>query len=84
MKLNDIRDQFEAMGVPRDQLPTWDDIQLLTAQLHRPPMLDDEPVGNDVAAFTDATPSDNERLLRVRVGLYVDLEVTTDGQASVQ
>ena len=25
----------EAMGVPRDQLPSWDDIQILTAQLHR-------------------------------------------------
>ncbi len=27
--------QVDAMGVPRDQLPTWDDIQILTAQLHR-------------------------------------------------
>ena len=26
-----------AMGVPRDELPMWDDIQLLTAQLARPP-----------------------------------------------
>ena len=25
----------EAMGVPRDQLPSWDDIQILPAQLHR-------------------------------------------------
>ena len=33
-----------AMGVPRDRLPRWDDLQLLTAQLHRPPRLDDEPV----------------------------------------
>jgi hypothetical protein len=24
-----------AMGVPRDQLPKWDDLQILTAQLHR-------------------------------------------------
>lgn len=38
----------EAMGVPRDQLPTWDDIQILTAQLHRPPLLDEHPVGTDV------------------------------------
>jgi methylamine---glutamate N-methyltransferase subunit C len=33
-----------AMGVPGHALPKWDDIQLLTAQLHRLPLLDDEPV----------------------------------------
>ncbi|MCP9273587.1 glutamate synthase-related protein [Mycolicibacterium arenosum] len=33
-----------AMGVPRDQLPTWESIQLLTGQLARLPLLDDEPV----------------------------------------
>ncbi len=38
----------EAMGVPRDQLPTWDDIQILPAQLHRAPLLDDHVVGTDV------------------------------------
>jgi len=37
-----------AMGVPRDQLPSWDDIQLLTAQLHRVPHLDDHPIGTGV------------------------------------
>jgi glutamate synthase domain-containing protein 2/nitrite reductase/ring-hydroxylating ferredoxin subunit len=36
--------RVDAMGVPRAQLPGWDDIQLLTAQLHRIPLLDDEPV----------------------------------------
>lgn len=40
--------KVDAMGVPRNQLPDWDDIQILTAQLHRPPLLDDEPVGTDV------------------------------------
>lgn len=34
-----------AMGVPRQQLPSWDDLQFLTAQLHRFPHLDDHPVG---------------------------------------
>jgi len=33
-----------AMGVPRTELPTWDRIQIVTAQLARPPLLDDEPV----------------------------------------
>ena len=34
-----------AMGVPRYDLPTWDDLQFLTAQLHKLPQLDDVPVG---------------------------------------
>jgi glutamate synthase domain-containing protein 2 len=37
-----------AMGVPRDQLPRWEDIQLLTAQLHKVPLLDDHSVGTDI------------------------------------
>lgn len=36
--------RVSAMGVPLDQLPKWEDIQLLTAQLHRLPLLDEEPV----------------------------------------
>ncbi len=37
-----------AMGVPRDDLPTWDDLQILTAQLHKVPQLDDAPVATKV------------------------------------
>jgi len=37
-----------AMGVSREELPKWSDIQIVTAQLHRVPLLDDEPVGTDV------------------------------------
>lgn len=33
-----------AMGVPRDDLPTWDDIQVLVAQMARKPLLEDVPV----------------------------------------
>ena len=33
-----------AMGVPRSELPSWDDIQFVTAQLAKLPLLDDEPV----------------------------------------
>lgn len=36
-----------AMGVPRDQLPKWDSIQLLTGQLARLPLLEDEPVATE-------------------------------------
>lgn len=35
----------DAMGVPRDRLPKWDDLQFVTAQLHKLPLLDDETVG---------------------------------------
>lgn len=43
-----------AMGVPRDELPLWDDIQLLAAQLHRPPLLDDEDVGTGIVIGPNA------------------------------
>lgn len=36
--------KVSAMGVPRDQLPAWDDIQFVTAQLHRVPKLDDHAI----------------------------------------
>ena len=37
-----------AMGVLRSELPSWDEIQFVTAQLHRVPRLDEEPVGTDL------------------------------------
>jgi len=37
-----------AMGVPRDQLPAWDDLQFLVAQLHKLPLLDEEPVETEL------------------------------------
>lgn len=36
------------MGVPLTELPRWSDLQILTAQLARAPLLDDEEVGTDV------------------------------------
>ncbi|MBW9256686.1 MAG: Rieske 2Fe-2S domain-containing protein [Candidatus Thiodiazotropha sp. (ex. Lucinisca nassula)] len=43
-----------AMGVPRDLLPKWQEIQILTAQLHKVPMLDDDPVGSEVVIGPNA------------------------------
>ncbi|MGF1546745.1 MAG: glutamate synthase-related protein [Thiotrichales bacterium] len=43
-----------AMGVPRDELPKWDDLQLLTAQLHRLPLLDEAVVGTEVVIGPNA------------------------------
>jgi glutamate synthase domain-containing protein 2/CDGSH-type Zn-finger protein len=37
-----------AMGVPRDQLPQWQDIQIMVAQLNRLPLLADEPVNSSL------------------------------------
>ncbi|MDJ0523097.1 MAG: glutamate synthase-related protein [Planctomycetota bacterium] len=37
-----------AMGVSRTELPTWDDLQFVTAQLARVPQLDDVPVGTEL------------------------------------
>lgn len=37
-----------SMGVPREQLPSWDDIQIITAELSRLPLLDDESVVSSV------------------------------------
>lgn len=55
-----------AMGVPRQELPSWDDIQFITAQLHRPPLLDDEPVGTDVLIGPKA-----QRPLSLAIPLFV-------------
>lgn len=42
------------MGVPRDQMPKWEQIQLLTAQLHKVPLLDEAAVGTEVVIDPDA------------------------------
>jgi len=43
-----------AMGVPRADLPRWDDIQILTAQLATVPLLDEAPVGTGVVIGPNA------------------------------
>ena len=40
--------EMGAMGVPRKDLPHWDDIQILAAQMARRPLLDDVPVSTSV------------------------------------
>ena len=54
------------MGVPRGELPSWDDIQILTGQLARPPLLDDAPVGTDVVIGPNA-----QKPLRLEIPLFV-------------
>lgn len=55
-----------AMGVPRTELPGWEDIQVLTAQLATFPLLDDEPVGTGVTIGPAA-----RRPLRLDIPLFV-------------
>jgi len=56
----------ESMGVPRDDLPTWDDIQILTAQLYNAPLLDADPVGTEVIIGPNA-----QKPLRLEIPLFV-------------
>lgn len=58
--------RVDAMGVPRTQLPDWDDIQILTAQLQRFPLLDNDPVGTDVVIGPNA-----QKPLRLKIPLFV-------------
>ncbi|MFE9245128.1 glutamate synthase-related protein [Nocardiopsis sp. NPDC006938] len=46
--------EVAAMGVPRSELPSWDDLQIVTAELHTPPLLDDHPVGTEVVVGPNA------------------------------
>lgn len=39
---------IDAMGVPRGQLPDWNDIQILTAQFAKQPLLDEAPVATEL------------------------------------
>lgn len=55
-----------AMGVPRDRLPKWDDIQIMVAQLARKPLMDDVDVGSELVVGPKAN-----RPLRLKIPLFV-------------
>ncbi len=55
-----------AMGVPRDSLPKWDDLQFVVGQLHKLPLLDDEPVGTDIVIGPNA-----KQPLKLDIPLFV-------------
>ncbi len=55
-----------AMGVPRDSLPKWEDLQFVVGQLHKLPLLDEEPVGTDLVIGPNAAMP-----LRLDVPLFV-------------
>jgi glutamate synthase domain-containing protein 2/nitrite reductase/ring-hydroxylating ferredoxin subunit len=55
-----------AMGVPRSKLPSWDDLQFVTAQLAHAPQLDDVPVGTELVVGPRAN-----RPLRLDIPIFV-------------
>ncbi len=55
-----------AMGVDRRQLPSWDDLQFLTAQLATLPQLDDAGVGTELVIGPKA-----KKPLRLEIPLFV-------------
>lgn len=55
-----------SMGVPTTELPQWSDIQFLTAQLARQPLLDDEPVGTELLIGPAA-----KKPLKLEIPLFV-------------
>jgi glutamate synthase domain-containing protein 2 len=55
-----------AMGVERDQLPKWENIQFLPAQLHSRPLLDDEEVDTQVIIGPNA-----KKPLNLKIPLFV-------------
>ena len=54
------------MGVPPGELPSWSGLQILTAQLARAPLLDDEEVGSEVILGPRA-----RRPLKLDIPLFV-------------
>lgn len=56
----------DAMGVPRDQLPKWDDLQFVVSQLHKLPLLDEESVGTDIVIGPNAA-----KPLKLDIPLFV-------------
>jgi len=55
-----------AMGVPRMELPRWEQLQIVTAQLARKPLLDDAPVGTKLVIGPRA-----EKPLELEIPLFV-------------
>ena len=58
--------KMAAMGVPSNKLPRWDDIQFVTAQLHKLPLLDEHPVRTDLVIGSTA-----KKPLRLKIPLLV-------------
>ena len=57
---------MSAMGVARGELPRWDSLQLLTAQMARSPLPEEVPVGTELVIGPNA-----KRPLRLEIPIFV-------------
>ena len=55
-----------SMGVPRNQLPHWDDIQIMAAQMATKPLMEDEDVATELVVGPEA-----KKPLRLKIPLMV-------------
>jgi len=58
--------EMAAMGVPRKDLPDWNDIQIMVAQLNRKPLMEDAPVGTNLVIGPKA-----KKPLELKIPLFV-------------
>jgi methylamine---glutamate N-methyltransferase subunit C len=55
-----------SMGVPRNQLPHWDDLQIMAAQMATKPLMDDQTVGTELVIGPQA-----KKPLVLKIPLFV-------------
>ncbi len=58
--------KMSSMGVPRDKLPHWDKIQIITAQLDTKPLMENQDVGTELVIGPKA-----KRPLKLKIPLIV-------------
>lgn len=58
--------EMGAMGVPRSELPDWNDIQIMVAQLHSKPLMEDVAVGTELTIGPNA-----RKPLKLDIPLFV-------------
>lgn len=57
---------MSAMGVPRNQLPSWDDMQIMVAQMYRKPLMEDVVVGTELVIGPES-----KKPLHLKIPLFV-------------
>jgi glutamate synthase domain-containing protein 2 len=57
---------MDAMGVPRHELPHWDDLQMMVAQMATKPLFDDQTVGTELIIGPES-----RKPLELKIPLFV-------------
>ncbi|NOZ54548.1 MAG: glutamate synthase [Gammaproteobacteria bacterium] len=58
--------QMTSMGIPRHELPHWDDLQVMTAQMASKPLMEDDNVGTELIIGPEAKSP-----LKLKIPLFV-------------